>query len=357
MIVTKLTLKNFRNYDDLQLEFSPGLNIIVGDNASGKTNIVEAIQFLSLARSFRTSNISDLIKKRREFATIDVIVEQDTIKKDIVALLAQNSKKITINGKPIAKISELAKSINVIIFEPEDTSMFKKPPSVRREFFDINISKKYPLYLDSLIVYNKLLKERNLLLKEENVDMLQLDVVTSRMVKVEKEIITYRKKYVDEINSQLSRIISIIRGEDYKAKIHYYPFMEIDEDFEAKALDAYQDTLEQDLAHKVTSIGVQRDIYQLYLNGNDISKNGSQGENRIAAIALKVAPYFISENSGHPIVVLDDVMSELDNDHKERLIAFLREIEQVFITSTSTDIVDASIYEVTKEQKVIRRNS
>lgn len=357
MIVTKVTLKNFRNYDDLELEFAPGLNVIVGDNASGKTNIVEAIQFLSLARSFRTSNISDLIKKRREFATIDVIVEQDTIRKNIVALLAPEGKKITINGKPAAKISELAKSINVIIFEPKDTLMFKESPSVRRNFFDINISKKYPLYLDSLIVYEKLLKERNLILKEENIDMLQLDVVTSRMVEVEKEIITYRKKYVSEINEHLSRIITSIRGETHKAHIYYHPFMEIDNDFVSKALNAYKETLEQDLKHKVTSIGVQRDIYQLYLNGNDISKSGSQGENRIAAIALKVAPYFLSENSDHPIVVLDDVMSELDNEHKDRLIAFLRELDQVFITSTTTHITNASIYEVTKEQKVIRRNS
>ena len=357
MIVTSLTLKNFRNYDELTTEFSPGLNIIVGDNAAGKTNIVEAIQFLSLARSFRTSNILDLIKKRREFATIAVTVEQDTIKKDIVAVLAPEGKKITINGKQVAKISELAKSINVIIFEPKDTLMFKESPSVRRNFFDINISKKYPLYLDSLMVYEKLLKERNQILKEDNVDMLQLDVVTSRMVEVEKTLIEHRKKYVDQINEHLSQIISSIRGEDYKARIYYRPFMEIDDDFVSKALGAYKEALQLDLAHKVTSIGIQRDIYQLYLNGNDISKSGSQGENRIAAIALKVAPYFLSENSDHPIVVLDDVMSELDNEHKDRLIAFLRELDQVFITSTQTDITNASIYEVTKEQKVIRRNS
>ena len=358
MIVKKLVLDNFRNYDTLELEFDKGLNIIVGDNGSGKTNIVEAIQFLSLARSFRTSNLSDLIKKEREYASISASVEQDTIKKDIVALIGANSKKISINGKLVRKISELAKSTNVIVFEPKDTLMFKDSPSVRRDFFDIVISKKHPSYLDSLILYEKLLKERNKILKEELIDKIQIGIVTDRMIEVEKTIILERYRYVSEVNKILSNVINKIKGEESRAYVKYHPFIEVDDEYDIKCHKAYEDALEGDIKRKTTTLGVHREDYELYLNDSNVAHNGSQGENRMCAIALKLVPYFLEEERGKkPIVVLDDVMSELDTEHKGRLIAFLREFEQVFITSTSINVTNASIYEVSKSQTVTRRNS
>ena len=358
MIVSKLALMNFRNYDLLNLDFQKGLNIIVGENASGKTNIVEAIQFLSLGRSFRTSNIPDLIKKDREFATISATVEQNTVKKDIVALIGANGKKISVNGKTVRKTSELAKSVNVIVFEPKDTLMFKDSPATRRDFFDIMIAKKYPAYLDSLIIYEKLLKERNKILKEEMVDKLQIEVITTEMIKVEKSIIQERSRYIREVNKVLSRVIYELKGEEAKAEVIYAPFIEITDNYEERCKKAYDECLETDIKRKLTSIGIQREDYSLLLNGNDVAHKGSQGENRICAIALKLTPYFlIEEEEKRPIVVLDDVMSELDKDHKERLITFLRKFEQVFITSTHSDVTNASIYEVSKKQIVTRRNS
>ena len=357
MIVSKLTLRNFRNYGWVELEFAPGLNIIVGDNAQGKTNIVESIHFLSLARSFRNGENADLIMKSRQFATIEATVEQSATKKEIRAVLTPSAKKITCNGKQVKRISELSGLINVIVFEPKDALMFNDSPLVRRNFLDINLSKKSPLYLEALMRYEKLLRERNAILKNDNVDQIQLDVVTKQIIEVSETIVKYRSAYVNEINNVLSKIVTAIKGEKEEARLVYSPFVKNDSKFKETALHAYERMRDSDIKRKATQIGIHREDISMILNGEDVATHGSQGENRIVVIALKLAPYFLIEDKDlRPIVVLDDVMSELDKEHKERLIAFLRKFEQVFITSTTANIKNASIYEV-KEHKVTRRNA
>lgn len=357
MFVSKLVLRNFRNYGWLELEFSPKMNVIVGDNAEGKTNIVEAIHFLSLARSFRTNEFADLIMKSRQFATIEARVEQLTTKKEITALLTPSGKKISCNGKPVRRISELSSLINVIVFEPKDALMFNDSPIVRRNFMDISISKKSPLYLENLIIYEKLLRERNLLLKNENVDLTQLNVVTQQIIAASEEIVKYRCTFVSEINRILSKITTQLKGEKEEAHLVYEPFVKCDEHFKQNATRMYERALESDRKRRMTRVGIHREDIKMFLNGYDISSHGSQGENRIVVIALKLAPYFLIEDKElRPIVVLDDVLSELDKEHKERLVAFLRKFEQVFITSTSAQINNASIFEV-KKHTVTRRNA
>lgn len=356
MIVKNLLLRNFRNYDHLEVSFDPKINIIIGENAAGKTNIVEAIHFLSIARSFRGAENAELIENKRQFATIEARVVEDTTNKDIVAILTPSSKKVSCNGKQVKKISDLSKLINVIVFQPKDSLMFSDSPLVRRNFLDVNLSKKSPIYLDNLMVFEKLLRERNAILKNDEVDKLQLKVVTDQLIKVQEVLVKYRQTYVSEINSVLSKIITNLKGENQKAHIEYEPFMKIDDEFEAKCARAYERVLESDIKHKATQIGIHREDFKMILNGKDISSQGSQGENRIAVIALKLAPFFLIEDKDKkPIVVLDDVMSELDNDHKLRLMKFLEKLEQVFITSTNTTFTNASIYEV-KEHKITRRN-
>ena len=357
MIVTKLILRNFRNYERLEVRFDPKLNVIVGDNASGKTNIVEAIHFLSLARSFRTSETSELIKYERQFATIEARVEEDTIHKDIVAVITPSSKKITCNKKPVRKISELSNLINVIVFEPKDALMFSDSPLVRRNFLDINLSKKSPVYLENLMSFDKLLKERNSLLKEDDVDLTQLDVVTNQLIEVEETLCKYRQAYVNEINNILSKIIVNIKGTKEEAHLEYYPFVKVDGEFKDRATRAYERNKESDIRHKVTQLGIHREDMKMILNGKDISTHGSQGENRIAVIALKLCPYFLIEDKNKkPIIVLDDAMSELDKIHQERLLKFLEKLEQVFITSTKLTVKNASVYEV-KKANITRRKA
>ena len=357
MIVKKLTLRNFRNYDYANIEFDPKLNVIVGENASGKTNLVESIYFLSLARSFRTSETSDLIKNKRQYSQIEAHVEQDTINKDIVALMTSSSKKFVCNNKPIRKLSDLSKLINVIVFEPKDTLMFHDSPLVRRNFIDINLSKKSPVYLENLIVFEKLLKERNAILRSDIVDKLQLKIVTDQLIDVEETICKYRSAYINEINHILSKLITKLKGEDQKAELVYLPFTKVDSGFKTTCSIMYERNLESDIKHKVTQIGIHREDIKLNLNDKDISEQGSQGENRIAVIALKIAPFFLIEDKAmKPIVILDDVLSELDDEHKNRLLTFVKELEQVFITTTKIEITDASIYEVS-EHIITRRNA
>lgn len=357
MIVTKLILRNFRNYERLEVRFNPKLNVIEGDNAAGKTNIVEAIHFLSLARSFRTTETSDLIKKGCQFATIEARVEEDTIHKNIVAILTPSSKKITCNKKPIRKLSELSSLINVIVFEPKDALMFSDSPLVRRNFLDINLSKRSPIYLENLMSFDRLLKERNALLKEDKVDEVQLEVITSQLINVEEVLCKYRQTYINEINNLLSKIIVNIKGQQEEAHLEYIPFVKIDNEFRKSATRAYERAKESDIKHKATQIGIHREDMKMILNGQDISTHGSQGENRIAVIALKLAPYFlIEEKDKKPIVVLDDVMSELDKTHQNLLLEFLKKFEQVFVTSTKLNVKNASIYEV-KKANITRRNA
>ncbi len=359
MIIQKITLRNYRNYANLDLTFSSKLNIIVGENGVGKTNIVEAIQFLSLARSFRTKDSEDLIKEGTHFASIEARVMENDIKKDIVAIITPNSKKIMCNGKQIKKISELSELVNVIVFEPKDSLMFNDTPLVRRNYLDVNLSKKSPIYLTNLMRYEGLLRERNKILKLDEVDMTALDIVTDQIIDISKEIVKEREEYVLALNNIVSKIIAQIKGQKEEAFIKYQPFVQNDENFVKNAKRKYLDSLDSDLKHKATGVGIHREDYQMYLNGNDISTFGSQGENRLAVIALKIAPYFlIEEKEKRPIIVLDDVMSELDARHKIRLVEFINKLEQVFVTSTSTNVKTASVYEVNKNQKVnYRRNS
>lgn len=357
MIIKHLVLRNFRNYGYLDLEFEKGINLITGINGSGKTNIVEAIHFLSLARSFRSDQTSDLIMNTRQFATIEALVELSSSERKIEALLTPSSKKISANGKPIKRISELASLINVIVFEPKDALMFIGAPLVRRNYLDINLSKKSPIYLENLMIYEKLLKERNALLKAEQINLVQLDVVTKQIVDVSKTIVNYRLAYVAQINALLSKIVNAIAGENRTAQIVYEPFVDLNDDFVSCALCAYERIKESDIKRKMTQIGIHREDFKFLLDDNDVSIKGSQGENRLCAIALKLAPYFlIDDKELRPIVVLDDVLSELDSNHQNRLINFLKKFEQVFITSVNKDIKSTAIYEV-DDHKVTRRNA
>ena len=354
MIVKSLLLRNFRNHTYLTYDFSLGLNVITGANAVGKTNIVEAIHYLSLGQSFRTNEISDLIQKGSEQAKIDVVIQEGEIERKITAVLLKSGHVFTINGKPVKKLSELSKYVNVIIFEPKDVLMFRGLPKDRRNFLNVSIGKKSPNYIQYLSTYEKLLKERNEILKASNIDEKLLDINTEMLVKTSHVIVKYRKAYTEDINDILNKITRALTGTCEKFELHYYPYVECNSEFVNNAKNAFKKALENDLAKKVTSIGCHREDFSMSLNGRDIGEFGSQGENRIAALALKLAPYFLIEDKEkRPIVVLDDVMSELDENHKERLITFLKRFEQVFITGTKLEIPGSNHYQIKKKTKEV----
>ena len=330
------------------------MNILTGPNTAGKTNIVEAIYYLSLSRSFRTSEDADLIQKGKSSAEITATCEEGEIKRKVRIIISESGKHVFINGKAISKISELSNCMNVLLFEPKDVLMFRDSPKTRRNFIDINLSKKSQPYLDYINRYNKVLKERNELLKSDKVDPVLLETTTEMLVKLSGPIVSYRQMYVKDINDILIKITRALTGVNGKLEINYKPFVDYNEDFQKNALDAFKRAEERDLHSKATSIGVHREDFSVSLNGRDIGQFGSQGENRIVALALKLSPYFLIEDKDKkPIVVLDDVMSELDPKNQERLIKFLRKFNQVFITGTKLDIPDCNHLLINKQTKEV----
>ena len=347
MIVKTLTLKNFRNHSFISYDFSDKLNILTGPNAAGKTNVVEAIYYLSLARSFRTSEDVDLILKGKDKAEIYAVCAEGQLDRKIRIIISEAGKQVFINNKPISKLSELSNCMNVVLFEPKDVMLFRGLPKARRNFIDINLSKKSQPYFDYITRYNKVLKERNELLKSDNVDPVLLETTTEMLVKLSGPIVSYRQMYVKDINDILNKITRALTGEEGTLEINYKPFVEYDKDFQTAALQAFKRAEDGDLRRKVTSIGIHREDLSIALNGRDIGQFGSQGENRIVALALKLSPYFLIEDKDkRPVVVLDDVMSELDLAHRQRLIKFLKKFDQVFITATKLEVDGASQYRI-----------
>ena len=352
MIIKSLTLKNFRNHKNLTFQFQKNLNIFTGPNAAGKTNIVEAIYFLSLARSFRTNEDEELISKGSQQAEIQAICAEGELNRKIQIIITRNGKAAFINGKPISRIVDLFNCVNVLLFEPDDVKMFRDTPSKRREFLDVNLCKKSKPYLDYTSQYKKILRERNELLKSDNVDKDLLDSTTELLVKLSGPIVSYRQMYVKDINDILNKITRALTGEKGKLEIIYKPFVEYGKNFTKEATEAFKRAEERDLHQKATSIGVHREDFSISLNGRDIGQFGSQGENRIVALALKLSPYFLIEDKDkRPVVVLDDVMSELDKPHQTRLINFLKKFEQVFITATELNVEDAAQYPIKKKEQ------
>ena len=352
MLVKNITLKNFRNHSYLSYEFSPHLNVLTGPNTAGKTNVVEAIYYLSMARSFKTDNDEDVIQKGKEAAEITATCSEGELNRKIRIVVSKAGKQIFVNGKAISKISELSKCVNVLLFEPKDVLLFRGSPKARRNFLDVNLSKKSQPYFDYISRYNKILKERNELLKSDKVDPVLLDTTTEMLVKISGPIVSYRQMYVKDINDILNKITRALTGVEGKLEVIYKPFVEYGKDFQKAALEAFKRAEDGDLHRKATSIGIHREDFSISLNGRDIGQFGSQGENRIVALALKLSPYFlIDDKEKRPVVVLDDVMSELDQEHRIRLLKFVKKFEQVFITATRLQVEDAAQFKIEKKNK------
>ncbi len=349
MVVKSLSVRDFRNHSKKTFEFGEGINIIVGPNASGKTNIVEAIYYLSLARSFRGVEDSEIINDRSEYSQIDALVIEGEVRRNIRILITKKGRSVLVNGKKVSKLSDLAKCVNVLLFEPKDVMLFRGSPKERRNFLDINLSKQFPIYLEYISRYEKALRQRNEILKSQKVDEKLLAASTELLVKYAGPIINYRAMFVKDINDILIKITHALTGVKDKIEITYRPFVNMTSDYQECALEAFNRSLENDLKHKATSIGVHREDISVNLNGKDIGTFGSQGENRLVALALKLSPYFlITDKDKKPVVVLDDVMSELDKAHREQLTTFLRKFEQVFITDTKLEIDGATRIELNK---------
>ncbi len=332
-----MELLNYRNYEKLYIEFVPGTNILYGDNAQGKTNILESIYVCATSKSHRGSKDKEIIHFNDEESHIKLIVDKKGVDTRIDMHLKKNKTKgIAVGGIPIRKASELFGNINVVFFSPEDLNIIKNGPSERRRFLDMELCQLDRIYTASLVSYNKVLNQRNKLLKElpfrpEYEDT--LPIWDTQLVTYGCELMRRRKEFIEELNGIMGGIHNSLTGGKEQIVISYDPNTE-PEQFE----DALKESREKDKKNKASMRGPHRDDISFLVDGIDIRRFGSQGQQRSAALSLKLSEIeMIKRTIGDfPILLLDDVLSELDSGRQNHLLESIKNI-QTIITCTGLD--------------------
>lgn len=337
MIIKSLKLENFRNYDQLDISFRDGTNILYGDNAQGKTNILEAIYLSGTTKSHKGSKDREVIKFNQEESHIRTIISKNGIDYKVDMHLRKNKTKgIAINGIPIKKASELFGIVNLVFFSPEDLNIIKNGPSERRRFMDLELCQLDKVYLYNLTKYNQIINQRNKLLKDISFrsDLIDtLSVWDMQLVNYGIKIIERRKSFIDQMNDIIFEIHKKLSGEKEELVIKYEQNISI---------DLFQKTLEKniekDIKLRTTSVGPHRDDLNFYNKEVDIRKFGSQGQQRTAALSLKLSEIELVTKTinDKPVLLLDDVLSELDSNRQNYLLNSISNT-QTLITCTGLD--------------------
>jgi len=345
LFVSKLELKNFRNYNDFNIEFNSNLNIIIGDNAQGKTNLLEAIYFGCFGKSFRNSNDKDLILNDNIFNYVKLNVVKKHIDIKIEYRIHQKlNKEIKINNNSIRKLSEILGNIYVVLFSPEDIFLIKGSPNIRRQFINRELSNINKKYCYNLIEYRKILKQRNNILKNShNLNEEMLDIFTEQLVDKGTKIIIDRIYFLKKINKISNSIHKDLTNDNENLKIDYLSNISIknEENYDKikmEFLEKINKYKEREIRMGYTLVGPHKDDFIIFLNDKEIKKYGSQGQQRTAALSLKLSEIeLISTETGeYPILLLDDVFSELDINRQINLIKIFSNT-QTIITSTIFD--------------------
>lgn len=340
MFIKNVLLKDYRNYKDLYIEFNKNVNLIIGKNGQGKTNIVESISLMSIGRSFRTNKDKELIRFGCESLYSSCSFNKRGLDKKIEIAIKKDKKGIKINGVSLKSVQELLGNLNVVVFSPEDLRLVKDGPKERRTFVDKEISQIMPRYYSLLTNYNKILNQRNKLLKSYKIDYNLLDVYDESIANYASEIYVIRSKFIKklaEISNKMHR--NLTSGlEDLTVK--YKNQIKFDEEnvdigwIKNKILELTLENREHDCQTRTTRIGPHRDDLAIYINGIDVRLYGSQGQQRTASISLKLSEVELikKEIGDYPVLILDDVFSELDQNRQKMLIEKLDSI-QMFVTS------------------------
>ncbi len=346
MIIKKLRVQNFRNYESLDCSFEPGLNMIIGENAQGKTNILEAIYTACTGRSFRTRDDRDMIRFNRDFARIHLELQEKTTQTSLdIAILKNSSKEIRVNRIPLQTYADLIGKALVIVFSPDDLRLVKEGPQERRRFLDREISLISPGYYHSLIRYNKTLKQRNKLLKILQHNTSQKDTLVNwdeQLCTFGAEVIAKRLDFIDKITEISHKMHYEISEGKESLSVHYLSFTDNPQGLSCDKIASgmksklYSQT-DSDIQRGTTSVGPHRDDFILKVNDLVLRDYGSQGQHRSAALALKLSGIEIiwRETGRFPVVLLDDVMSELDPSRQNALLSSLANT-QIIMTSTDT---------------------
>ena len=337
MYIKKIKLTNFRNYKEQEIEFEKNINIFYGDNAQGKTNIIESIFMCSLGKSFRTNKDAEVIKFNEENTSI--ITEYEKSDRDgKIKIELNNKKSIYVNGIKIKKLSELLGNINTVLFTPEDINILKDTPQKRRRFLDIMIGQLRPNYVHLLNMYNKTLEQRNNYLKQiklENKPEEMLEIWDEKLAEYGEKIYIYRNEFIEKIKSKINKIHNGITDEKEELKIEYISNCNNKEEY----LNLLKERRKVDIIRGNTTKGIHRDDFNIYINDKLVNIYGSQGQNRTVVLSLKISELQViyDEIGEYPILLLDDFMSELDEKRRRN---FLENIKNTQVIITCTDKIE-----------------
>ena len=339
MFIKRLQMLNYRNYNVLDISLGPHVNVFLGDNAQGKTNILEGIYYCAFARSHRTSKDRELINWNSDNALLSVTVGRERLDKRIdISILKDGKKAIQINKIKIKKIGELFGNFNVVMFSPEDLKIIKDSPGVRRKFIDMELCQLNPKYYYNLVQYNKVLNERNSILRNRNINKDILDVYDMQLVEFGYNIIIYRLEYIKKLNKYSEKIHSDITSGKEKIEFRYTSTIKDLENIKENFQSLLEKNRIRDCERGITSIGPHRDDFIVLINDIDTKSYGSQGQQRTAVLTIKFSSLkIIKELTGeHPVLLLDDVLSELDFSRKRYILSTIGDI-QTIITCTGIE--------------------
>lgn len=361
MYIENLRLKNYRNYKEISINFDPSINIIYGNNAEGKTNLLESIFLCATSRSHRGSKEKDIINFNEEEAHIKMIFNEKEEKKQVIDIqLNKESKKgIALNGIKKEKLSDFLGTFYAVIFSPEDLNIIKEGPATRRKFIDMELYQIDRQYVISISNYNKVLNQRNAVLKDiysasgnnKNDLITLLDSYDDQLIRYGTEVTLKRKENIEDIAKKIKDIYYKISGEKEELILNYENDV-FSSEIEKTYKEKLKETKEQDIKQGYTTIGPHRDDISFIIDNLDLRQFGSQGQKKTAAISLKLAELLImKEKKGNtPVLLLDDVFSELDEKRQKELIENLDGI-QTIITCTG---MKRNIYDLLKPNKIFK---
>ncbi len=361
MRIEHLKLTNFRNYSSLDLDFDNNVNIIIGDNGKGKTNVLESIYVLSLTKSNRFGVEENLIKFDEEIAKVEGLIKKDDLIKKQEVQITRRKKQIFINNKEMHRMRDYISNFCVISFTPEDLEIVKGSPNTRRNMINIDISQLQNSYISYLNEYNQIIKIRNEYLKKMNLDgnsdIRYLDVVNQGMIEKGIKIYEYRYNYFKKINEILPKVFKKLSNID-NLQIKYETNVDLDDFDLEKIKKSYENKIKKnfkvELMQGVTLVGPHRDDFSFYLLDKDMKNFASQGQQRLAIIALKISEiYLFKEEKGeYPVLLLDDIFSEIDSRKRNKIISFLLKDIQSIITTTDINDIDDKLIEKARIFKV-----
>lgn len=354
MHLESIDITNFRNYEHAELSFSPAINVLIGENAQGKTNLIESIYFLAMSRSHRTSRDRELIRWDSDFAKVKGSLKKKSNTLPLEITLSKRGKQAKLNHLEQKKLSDYIGQLNIILFAPEDLSLVKGSPSVRRKFIDMELGQMNKLYLYHLSQYQQILKQRNQFLKqaryEKKYDNIYLEVLTEQLAAEAAEVLFSRFKFVNQLSRWASVVQKDISDTKEELTIRYRTSASVDEEMSVeeifKALkEDYQANITQEIDQGTTTVGPHRDDLIFYVNDRNVQTYGSQGQQRTTALSLKLAEIeLMYETTGeYPVLLLDDVLSELDDSRQTHLLKTIQNKVQTFITTTSLDGVQMDL--------------